>query len=63
MGWSGYTWEPRLDIKVDAHAGEREQRGERLHAELIRELWTAILTVINQDKYTKNQDAIKIDWY
>jgi hypothetical protein len=36
MGWSGYT--VTIGIHVDAHGGEREERGEKLHEEFLAEL-------------------------
>lgn len=36
MGWSGYS--VRISILVDAHAGEKQRRGEAAHEEFIREL-------------------------
>jgi hypothetical protein len=36
MGWSGY--ELRVGVSVDAHGGEREERGEKLYEEFKAEL-------------------------
>lgn len=36
MGWSGYQL--RIGVRVDAHGGEREERGERLYQEFLKEL-------------------------
>lgn len=36
MGWSGYR--VSIMITVDAHAGEKQERGERLHDQFIAEL-------------------------
>lgn len=36
MGWSGYQL--RIGVRVDAHGGEREERGERLYAEFLAAL-------------------------
>lgn len=36
MGWSGYT--VRIALQVDAHGGEKQDRGERLHEEFMAEL-------------------------
>lgn len=36
MGWSGYQL--RISVRVDAHGGEREERGERKYAEFMKRL-------------------------
>jgi hypothetical protein len=36
MGWSGHTL--TISVSVDAHGGEREERGERLFEEFLYEL-------------------------
>jgi len=36
MGWSGYQL--RISVRVDAHAGEKQRRGEAAYEEFMREL-------------------------
>jgi hypothetical protein len=36
MGWSGYT--VTISLSVDAHGGEKEQRGEELRLEFMAAL-------------------------
>jgi hypothetical protein len=36
VGWSGYQL--RISVQVDAHGGDKEERGEKLYAEFIAEL-------------------------
>lgn len=52
MGWSGYTL--TIIISVDAHAGEKQMRGEKLHEEFL-----AKLRELCDDKQYNN-DAIEI---
>jgi hypothetical protein len=52
MGWSGYAL--RIGVSVDAHGGEREERGEQLYEE-----FTARLKELCEDpKY--NNDAMTV---
>lgn len=65
MGWSGHTPLGRhagLDVRVDAHGGEREERGERLYEEFIAELDAAIAAVVRNPKYADRR-AIEISWW
>ena len=52
MGWSGYQL--RIGVRVDAHAGEREERGERLYREFLEELEK----LCQDERY--NNDAITV---
>lgn len=52
MGWSGY--QVRIGIRVDAHGGEKEQRGERLHEQFIAEL----RKLCEDERF--NNDAIEV---
>ena len=52
MGWSGYPL--HISIRVDAHGGEREERGERLHKEFLAELQK----LCDDERF--NNDAIEI---
>ena len=52
MGWSGYT--VRIAISVDAHGGEKEERGERIHEQFIAEL----VKLCEDERF--NNDAIRI---
>jgi hypothetical protein len=52
MGWSGYPL--RINVRVDAHGGEREERGERLYAEFVEEL----RKVCDDPRF--NNDAIEV---
>jgi hypothetical protein len=52
MGWSGYTL--RISVSVDAHAGEKEERGEKLYSELVADL----AKICEDPKY--NNDAISV---
>lgn len=54
MGWSGYQL--RISVRVDAHGGEREERGERLYQELMKELGK----VCEDPRF--NNDAIEVTW-
>lgn len=53
MGWSGYTLNG-ISISVDAHGGERQERGERKYDELV-----AKIKELCEDPYF-NDDSIKI---
>jgi hypothetical protein len=52
MGWSGCTL--RIHVRIDAHGGEREERGERLYAEFIDELEK----LCDDERF--NNDAIEV---
>jgi hypothetical protein len=52
MGYSGYT--ATIHISVDAHGGEREERGERKYEEFL-----ARLAALCNDPYF-NDDSIMI---
>lgn len=60
MGWSGYTVCLDITVSVDAHAGEREERGERLYAELVKRARTALREILSDPKWEQNSDAITI---
>lgn len=51
MGWSGYN--PRFQImaRVDAHGGEREEKGEELYAKFVSEVDSAIVSIILKPDY------------
>jgi hypothetical protein len=61
MGWSGYHPHLGMSIRVDAHGGEREERGERLYQEFMCALDDAIIAVVRNPKFA-DPDAIQI-WY
>jgi hypothetical protein len=52
MGWSGYDIVIR--VRVDAHGGEKEERGEKLYREFTAEL----TKLCESPKY--NNDAIEV---
>jgi hypothetical protein len=60
MGWSGYCVNLDVTVSVDAHAGEREERGERLYEELVTRLRAACKGVLDDPKWEQNEDAIRI---
>jgi hypothetical protein len=51
MGFSGYVIGPLVSITVDAHGGDREERGEMLHEELSARLLKAVEDIIAEDRY------------
>lgn len=53
MGWSGYPI--RINVRVDAHGGEKEQRGNAAFAEFCRELEK----LCEDERW--NNDAIMVD--
>lgn len=53
MGWSGYRL--MISVRVDAHAGEKQQRGEAAYAEFLRELEK----LCADERW--NNDAITVD--
>lgn len=64
MGWSGYNplgLYAGLEVLVDAHGGEREERGERLFREFCTDLQAAITKVVRDPKYAQ-PDALRISY-
>ncbi|HXC83858.1 MAG TPA: hypothetical protein VNV62_18575 [Trebonia sp.] len=53
MGWSGY--EPRFYVacRVDAHGGERQERGERLYEQFVTEIDEAIKAIVAKPEYAE----------
>lgn len=63
VGWSGYTVGLNVSVSVDAHGGEREERGERLSQELTERLKAARAEILADPKWEENSDAISVyDW-
>ncbi len=52
MGWSGYSL--RIGVRVDAHGGEREQRGEALYQEFLEKLKELC------QEYSKDEEAMEV---
>ncbi len=52
MGWSGYLL--RISVSVDAHGGEKEERGEKLY----EEFQAALEKLCTDERF--NNDAIRI---
>ena len=48
MGWSGYR--VTIGIRVDAHGGDREERGEKLHGEFMERLRALCEEFSNDDE-------------
>lgn len=54
MGWSGYRLV--IHVRVDAHGGEREERGERLYQEFQKELEALC------KKYSQDEEAMEVSF-
>jgi hypothetical protein len=53
MGWSGYESRFHVSFLVDAHGGEKEERGELLYEECVERITTAIKEIVSDPAYAE----------
>jgi hypothetical protein len=53
MGWSGYCPKWAVSFRVDAHGGDKEERGEKLFEECTERISKAIEEIVSDPKYAE----------
>jgi hypothetical protein len=53
MGYEGKWICPQLMVSLDRHAGETEQRQNKLFGELQAEIEDAVLAIVQKEKYAE----------